>query len=75
MKKIVATLLLSAAAWASMTGVAGALSTAVQTNVVRFIGDDGGSGRTIGCAGDEEWDTAVCVSDPVPTSSAIRIGG
>ena len=75
MKKIAVMVLLSAAAWACMTAVASALETAVQTTVVRgVVGDDGGSGRYIGCAGDEQWDTALCVYDPVPTSSHINLG-
>lgn len=72
MKKIIVMLVLAASALVGMATTAGALSTAVQTQIIGRNGV-GGTDREWACAGNDQWKEAVCVSDPVPTSSTISL--
>ncbi len=70
MKKIIIMSLLSIAAFVGMTSAAGALTaTGGAVNVIYH----GSGGRAIGCAGAGGADQAICVDDPVPSSSSTDI--
>ena len=68
MKKIIVMLVLAASALVGMATTAGALSSAVQTQIIGR-GGVGGSGREWACAGNDQWKEAVCLEDPVPASA------
>jgi len=72
MKRVIVMLVVSVAALVGMASTAAGL-TSVQTGMVRGVGDGGGSDRYWGCAGNDTINQAVCIADPVPTSSTVEI--